>query len=85
VIQPGDIATVAGNCTAGFSGNGGAATSAKLNYPIGVAVDSAGNLYIADTNNNRIRMVAASTGIISALAGNGTAGYSGDGGAATVA
>jgi sugar lactone lactonase YvrE len=79
----GTISTVAGNGTPGYSGDDGAATSAELNYPSGVAADSAGNLYIADTNNHRIRKVAANTGTITTVAGNGTLGYSGDGGAAT--
>jgi DNA-binding beta-propeller fold protein YncE len=56
-----------------------------LNIATGVAVDSSGNIYIADRMNERIRMVTASTGIISTVAGNGTGGYSGDGGAATSA
>ena len=81
----GVISTVAGNGTGGYSGDGGAATSAELNGPDGVAVDPAGNIYIADYNNNRVRMVNASTGVISTIAGNGTGGYSGDGGAATSA
>src|SRR6202522_4270858 len=79
----GDIATVAGNGTAGFSGDGGLATSAELNRPSGVAVDASGNIYIADYENNRIREVTAATGDIATVAGNGTAGYSGDGGLAT--
>jgi trimeric autotransporter adhesin len=79
------ISTVAGNGTEGYSGDGGAATSAELTWPEGVAVDTAGNIYIADCGNNRIRKVTASTGIISTVAGNGTRGYSGDGGAATSA
>ncbi|MHB1953016.1 MAG: NHL domain-containing protein [Sulfobacillus sp.] len=79
------INTVAGNGASGYSGDGGAATSAELSYPLGVVLDSAGNLYIADTFNNRIRKVTASTGDISTVAGNGTAGYSGDGGPATSA
>ena len=85
------INTVAGNGTLGYSGDGGPAISAELRYPFGVAVDSAGNLYIADTDNQRIRMVAASTGVISTVAGNGTGagtgsgGFSGDGGPATSA
>lgn len=79
------IYTVAGNGTAGYNGDGGPATSADLNYVPGTALDSAGNLYIADGNNNVIRKVAAGTGIITTVAGNGTAGYSGDGGAATSA
>jgi len=80
----GDINSVAGY-TAGYYGDGGLATVAQLNIPFKVAVDSSGNVYIADYYNNRIRMVTASTGIISTIAGNGTAGYSGDGGAATSA
>jgi hypothetical protein len=74
-----------GNVSGGYSGDNGPATSAELNYPSGVAVDSAGNVYIADTNNNRIRKVAAVSGIITTIAGNGTAGYSGDNGPATSA
>jgi len=81
----GVITTIAGNGTAGFSGDGSAATSAKLNSPSGVAVDSSGNVYIADTNNNRIRKVTVSTGVITTVAGNGTAGFFGDGGTATSA
>ena len=83
-IAPGNIATVAGSSTFGYSGDGGPATSAQLNFPNGVAVDAAGNLYIADTENFRIRKVGTS-GTITTVAGNGTAGYSGDGGAATAA
>ena len=85
MVTPGGIiSTVAGNGTGGFSGDGGPATSAELLYPNGVAVDSSGNLYIADYQNQRIRKVTAA-GIISTIAGDGTAGYSGDGGAATSA
>jgi len=79
------IVTVAGDGTASFGGDGGMATSAALNWPSGVAVDPAGNLYIADTNNQRIRLVVESTGYISTVAGNGTSGFSGDGGPATSA
>ena len=61
-----------------------AATTAQLNFPYGVTVDSAGNLYIADTNNHRIRKVDTS-GVITTVAGTGAYGYSGDGGAATAA
>ena len=81
----GDIQTVAGNGTAGYSGDGGLATSAELDSPQGVFVDSAGNIFIADTNNSVIREVTASTGNIVTVAGNGTAGYTGDAGAATSA
>ena len=84
VDSAGVISTVAGSGTAGFSGDGGAATAAQLNEPYGVALDGAGNLYIAEWNNNRIRKVN-SAGVISTVAGTGTAGFSGDGGAATAA
>jgi hypothetical protein len=84
-LAGGLIKTVAGDGTAGYSGDGGPATSAELKYPSGLAVDSSDNFYIADYGENRVRKVTASTGYISLLAGNGTAGYSGDGGAATTA
>jgi sugar lactone lactonase YvrE len=80
----GIITTVAGNGGAGFGGDGGPATSAQLRYPLGVAVDKDGNLFIADSHNNRIRKVDTA-GIITTVAGNGTSGFSGDGGAATSA
>jgi hypothetical protein len=78
------ITTVAGNGTQGYGGDSGPATSAEVQYPFGVAVDSAGNLYIADFLNQRIRKVDAS-GTITTVAGNGTAGFSGDNGPATSA
>ena len=78
----GIIATVAGNGTSGYSGDGGAATNAELNEPFGLAVDSFSNLFIADEGNSRIRKVGIN-GTITTVAGNGTDGYSGDGGAAT--
>jgi uncharacterized repeat protein (TIGR02543 family) len=81
----GYISTVAGNGTAGFSGDGDQATSASINHPTFVAFDSLGNLHIADAENNRIRMVAKDTGIITTIAGNGIAGFSGDGGPAVSA
>ena len=81
----GTITTVAGNGTQGFSGDGGLATQAMLNDPEGLGLDSAGNLYIADLNNQRIREVSAATGIITTVAGNGNYGFSGDGGPAVSA
>jgi len=84
VNTSGIITTIAGTGTAGYSGDGGAATAARIDGPYGVAIDSSGNMYIADTNNHRIRKVNTS-GIITTVAGTGTAGYSGDGGAATAA
>jgi len=84
VTPSGVISTVAGNGIQGYSGDGGAATSAQLYYPYSVAVDAAGNLFIADFENNRIRKVTPG-GVISTVAGNGTAGFSGDGGPATSA
>jgi trimeric autotransporter adhesin len=82
--KTGIITTVAGNGTSGFSGDGGAATSAELNTPAGIALDAVGNLYIADAPNNRVRKVNATTGIITTVAGNGAATTSsGDGGPAT--
>jgi len=84
VTPAGDISTFAGNGNDGFSGDGGPATSAEINFPEGVAVDSQGNLYIADSNNLRVRKVTPD-GTISTVAGNGTGGYSGDGGPATSA
>ena len=84
VDATGTITTVAGNGHAGFSGDGGLATNAQLALPGGVAVDGAGNLYIGDTNNHRVRKVDLS-GTITTLAGNDSAGGSGDGGPATSA
>jgi len=78
VTASGAIDTIAGNGTPGFSGDGGPATQAQLNGPLGVALDSSGNIYIADTNNNRIRKVS-SAGTISTIGGNGNASFYGDG------
>ena len=82
-ISQGVITTVAGTGLAGFSGDGGPATEALLNDPWGIGLDAAGNLYIADQGNLRVREV--SNGIINTIAGNGTLGFSGDGGPATSA
>jgi uncharacterized protein (TIGR03437 family) len=84
VAPNGTISTIAGNGSAGFGGDGGLGTAAQLNAPEGVAVDSAGNVYIADSANNRVRKVT-SAGAISTFAGSGTAGSSGDGGPAASA
>jgi len=80
----GIISTVAGTVTAGFSGDGGPATLAQLSTPYGVTVDTAGNIYITDQGNQRVRKVNP-LGIITTIAGTGTAGFSGDGGPATAA
>ena len=77
------ISTVAGTGTSGFAGDNGPAKSAQLALPGRVVVDSSGKIYIADSDNHRIRVI--SSGTISTVAGNGTAGYSGDGAAATSA
>lgn len=79
-----NISNVAGSGIPGFAGDGAAATAAQLNTPGGIALDAAGNLYIADGGNNRVRKVSAA-GVITTIAGKGTAGFSGDGGAATAA
>lgn len=76
------ISTIAGDGSAGYSGDGSVAVNASLNNPSGIALDGAGNLYVADTGNNAVREVVAPTGIIITLAGTGSAGYAGDGGAA---
>ena len=80
----GNITTVAGIGTAGYTGDNGLATSAKLNTPSGITGDSSSNIFIADTNNHRIRKVNT-TGVITTVAGTGTAGYAGDDGLATSA
>jgi hypothetical protein len=85
VLANNNISTYAGNGSCGYSGDGGAATSAMLYTPTGVAVDSAGNLFIADSSNVVIREVTKSNGKISTVAGNHTAGFTGDGGPATSA
>jgi trimeric autotransporter adhesin len=94
-MTAGDVYTVAGNGTLGYSGDGGPATRAALQFPGGVAVDQSGNLVVADTYNSRIRVVAAKAGTfygkamaighIYTVAGTGTAGFGGDGGPATSA
>ncbi len=81
-LTPGGAITIfAGTGTAGYSGDGGPATDADLDYPLGLAFDQSGNLLIADTDNNVVRKVS-STGTITTLAGTGMSGYTGDGGPA---
>lgn len=65
--------------TAGYAGDSALATSAQFNKPLGIAVDSKGDVYISDSGNHRIRMIEASSGIIYTIAGTGTAGFNGDG------
>ena len=77
------ITTAAGTGFAGFSGNGGPATSAHIKFPFGIAADSASDFFIGDTENSRIRRVDGSSGIITTYALNGSSGFSGDGGLAT--
>src|ERR1035438_3812704 len=78
------IATIAGTGVLGYSGDGGLATAATMNNPRGLAIDVAGNVYIADVNNAVIRKIST-TSVITTVAGTGVAGYSGDGGAAVMA
>jgi hypothetical protein len=83
-ISTGQIATIAGNGVQGFAGDGGLATAAELNEPSGIAATVDGRIFIADTNNQRIRVVG-SNGTISTFAGTGVAGILGDGGPASAA
>jgi len=82
VNAAGTVTTFAGNGTRTFAGDGGLATNASIGLVYGLSLDAAGNLLIADTSNQRIRLVTTN-GIISTVAGNGTAAFAGDGGAAT--
>ena len=85
VFVPAVISTVAGDGQWIYHGDGGLATQSTLFLPMGGAVDGAGNLYLSDSNNQRVRLVNEATGLISTVAGNGTAGFGGDGGPATAA
>jgi sugar lactone lactonase YvrE len=86
IDQNGRLTTIAGTGAVDFSGDGGPATDAQFNWPMGVAVDRFGNIFIADApQNNRVRKIDAATGIVNTIAGNGQRGYSGDGGPATQA
>ncbi|MEW2554519.1 RICIN domain-containing protein [Streptomyces zhihengii] len=84
VMPDGTISTAAGTGTAGFGGDGGPATAARLNLPLGVAVDGDGSLFVAEYHNHRVRRITAD-GIITTFAGTGTAGFTGDGGPAASA
>ncbi len=94
-MTAGDIYSIAGTGVAGYSGDGGPATSAELSYPKGVAIDGHGNVVVLDFSNERVRVIAEAAGTfygktmtagdIYTIAGNGTAGFTGDGGAATAA
>jgi hypothetical protein len=84
IAPDGIITAIAGTGATGFAGDGGPATQAQLRAPIGIAADSAGNVYFADQANNRIRKISVG-GIITTVAGNGSQGFSGDGGPATSA
>ena len=84
VSPNGTVSKIAGTAAEGYFGDGGPATNAALNSPKGVAVDSSGNVYIADTTNQRVRMISTD-GTITTIAGNGAVGYTGDGGPATSA
>ncbi|WP_160115108.1 Ig-like domain repeat protein [Bryocella elongata] len=85
VLTPGNITTVAGDAAWVYNGDGQPATSSNIFLPQGVVTDAAGNIFLSDSTNNRIRRVDATTGIISTVAGTGAPGYTGDGGLATSA
>jgi DNA-binding beta-propeller fold protein YncE len=80
--RSGIISTVAGNGSAGYSGDGGPARAASFNEPYGIAVDRAGNIYVADRHNHCVRRIDAGSGVVTTFAGNGEAGSGGDGGPA---
>ena len=85
VDATGDITTIAGTGTQGFSGDAGPATAATFDSPQGLVLDSANNLYLADTHNQRIRRIDATTGLVTTIAGTGSPGFSGDDALATAA
>jgi len=85
-VSTGIISTIAGSSTSGsYSGDGSQATSANLNGPISVGLDTSGNVYVGDSLNQRVRKITISTGIITTIAGTGTSSFTGDTGAATSA
>jgi sugar lactone lactonase YvrE len=83
LVESPTISSPVGNGRQGYSGDGGPAKEASLNQPFGVVFDEAGNLFVSDTFNHRVRRVDARTGVISTVAGTGERGFSGDGGPAT--
>ncbi len=85
VTPDGRISTIAGMGQNGYSGDGGLAIAARMGYPCGVAIDSAGNIFFADAANDRIRRIAGGSGVITTVVGTGTRGFSGDGGLALIA
>ena len=84
-VSTGIITSVAGTGTSSYNGDNAQATSAALNFPWSIDIDSAGNIYIADGSNSRIRKVSSTSGYLSTIAGNGISSYSGDGDSATSA
>jgi trimeric autotransporter adhesin len=85
ISNSGIISTVAGTGVAGYSGDSMLATTATISYPMKITTDGSGNLFIADTDNHRVRVITKSTGIITTVAGTGDAGYNGDGAYAVTA
>jgi alpha-tubulin suppressor-like RCC1 family protein/sugar lactone lactonase YvrE len=85
IATDGSITTIAGTGVAGFSGDGGQATSAQFNLPLGLALDGAGALYVVDRSNKRVRKINLGTGVVTTIAGTGSGTFSGDGAAATSA
>jgi sugar lactone lactonase YvrE len=81
-FSDGDVSTIAGTGEAGYSGDGGPAVDAQINYPQDMEIGPDGNLYFADTNNHAVRVIDLATGVITTVAGTGTKDYSGDGGPA---
>ncbi len=84
-LSTGNITTIAGTGTSGFSGDGGPAIAATLDDPQGICLDGAGNLYVVDRNNHRIRKIDASSSVITTVCGTGSIGFAGDGGPASAA
>src|SRR5687767_1182010 len=84
-VASGQVITIAGNGTSGFSGDNGPALAASFSGPTGLAVGPDGTLYVADSGNYRIRTIHPVTGLVSTIAGNGTFGDTGNGGPATAA